>query len=63
VWGTRSLDEPVEGEGPEVVGHSARGHEGRVDSQQFCEEFAKVSVGEPVGQGAEHDQDAQQGLD
>lgn len=53
-----ALDEPVEVEASKVVGHPARGHESRIDAQQRCEVLAEVSVGEPVGQEAEGDQDA-----
>jgi len=57
-----SLDESVEAEASEVVGHRARGHRRWVDAQQWREVLAEVSVGEPVGQEAEHDQNAQQCL-
>ena len=44
-----ALDEPVEAEPAQVVGHAALGHGTRGEPEQRGEEFSQVAVGEPIG--------------
>ena len=57
------LDQAVEAESAEVVGHPARGELAGSEAQQWREQFAQVAVGEPRGQEAEDDQRREERLD
>ena len=54
VW--EALDQPVEAEPAEVVGHSARGELAGSEAQQWREVRAQIAVGTPGGQETEEDQ-------
>ena len=57
------LDEAVETETAEVVGHPALGKLAGSEAQEWSEVLAQVAVGEPRGQETEDDQGREERLD
>ena len=58
-----ALDETVEAEPPQVIGHPSRGQGARGETEQRREVCSQVLVGKAVGQEAKDHEDAEQGLD
>ncbi len=58
-----ALDEAVQAQAPEVVGHASLGELGWGDTQQVSQRLAQVFVGKTLGQQGEQHDDAEQCLD
>ena len=55
-----ALDEPMQTESPEVVGHPARGDVAGIDPQQWSDILPQIAIGKPAGLETEDHQGGQQ---